>query len=1213
MLTLLKLGVDPALVVAGEAVTKIAGEGLSSLIKGITPRKKNLINKFNSTVSKTVSIVFFAQPFEIEQSCVDDVVNTVFSIENCVSFLSSENAEEELVSQIKIILNHHNVYGVNDEVISHTAVQLIENLQNIIRHDSDFSSIDTNYSIHQLLLCYYRQMELSKISFDQLNRNIESVKRELRVWPENINIEYIRKAQSIDEDEQKRAYKFFYKVTNDLIKISRIVCNDLDVVNDEAVKMAMQLINRADTVIITGMGGIGKTTLMFRIATTYASGLHPVFWLRPEFTGIMHTELSVRSMMQYMDDIAKAYQSKAILFIDNPNADLALLELIQKLQEEYRIKIVITERNNRISMILPHESYNFEVWNDEAIFLCLASKDTRQFDWIDEDRRIIQQIKESWKSDIIQRMIGVLEEYYQTNVEVLSKIVESIPSEMNNSSIVELIYYIMVTYNRQITRKCISLDWDEWDYTLQTYFGAGVRQKTFAYIAALYLFKIPTSVAILAKLLNRSHVELLAFIDETCKISSEPIIFEDGKIHLKHDMMADLYFKFHAVPPVELYLEELIPLMDEETAVVFEKICLCKRYVSGKDLMLHNVSCLKLIAAIEDSDHFEKYLENNNRLYSFDLAKFWIAQTTEDITVLHQLAINLEEKYPSHVRVQHALGTFYYSVGMFPKAEKAYLCALEAEPDNAIILSTIARLYSTFDRNKAEEAFLHALDIEPNNLVTLNTLAKFYIKIKQKDNAEKILQRALSLNPEHISSLYDLANLYIKDDYRKDEAKQILFKILDIAPSNVSTINSLVNLFLEERLFEEAEKTIHYILDMDQNNVVILSALAHFYIRSNQQNKAEEVFLRALNIEPSSVHILYSLARFYMKTDKIGKAEEIYLNTLRIYPDHIPTLNDLARFYLNSNQNEKAEETLLQIINIAPNNIPAHNKLFYLYLEENSEEKVEDILRRVFILDSNIKRFIHGVKERYFTANNNMIKRKDEIFLRALNIALQVAPNKYYVLISLADFYSKINQAEKAAEMFLDALDIDPDNLAIFNKLGRIYVETNQKEKAEKIYLRALEIDPDNLPILNELARFYIKTNRKNEAESVFIHAIDVDPNHVPILNELGKLYASTKRNEKAEETFLRALSIEPDSSYVLNSLARFYTMTNREEDAIIINKRALSFYPTDSRTICSLFNIYFKCGALEDARQVLLPHKRLFNNNRYFKECWNRLPEQLR
>jgi len=1176
MLTLLRIGVNPAFVIAGEAVTKVAGEALSSLIKGITPRKKSLSIKLNLIINKVIEAVLSQYPYKIDQGCIDDIV-TIFSIEGCVKLLSSENAEEFLTTQLKNIFDIHDVYKMQDEDISNIAAQLILTIGDNIRHDSEFSNIDTNFTVHQLLTCYNKQAELNKNSFDQLNRNIESVKRELRVWPENIDLAYVNKMQSISEEEQKKAYRYFYKITNDSEKISKIVCNDLDVLNNEAVKTAMQLINRSDTTIITGMGGVGKTTLMFRIATTYASGLYPVFWLRPKNSDVVHTELSVRSMMQYMDEIARAYQSKAILFIDSPNTDLALLELIHKFQEEYKIKIVTAERNNRISMLLSHESFNFEVWNDEAVFLCLTSKDTFQFEWIDENRRIIHFIKESWKSEVLQRMIGVLGEYYQADIVTLQKITSDIPMEISNSSIVELIYYAIVTYNRKIARKCIALDWDEWDDTLQAFFGSGVRKNTFAHLAVLYLFKIPTSITILEKLLNRSYSEISAFIESTYNNNSgEPIIFKDGKIHLKHDMVSDLYFKFNTFSSAELHLKEIIPFMDEETAVDFERICLSKRYVSGKELMPYNISCAELIATIDDSERFKHYLENKDRLYSFELAQFWMAQTTGDRNKLHQLATYLQEKYPIHVRVQHALGTFFYSIGMASEAKKAYQYALEVEPNNVVILSTLARFYSTFDQNKAEQLFLNALDIDSNNLSVLNALAKFYSKNDKSDKAIEILMQALNINPEHVPTLYELARLYIKKYYLKDKAKGILSHIINITPNNFSALSELINLYCEEGEFQEAENAICRILDIDQSNIAILSVLAHFYVRYDKNDKAEETFIRAQNIDPSNLKIRYSLARFYLLSERIDKAEEVYFDVLQLYPNHIHTLNELARFYLNSDQIEKAEKILINITSIAPNNIPAFNKLFYLYLEENLQEKAEEILGIIFNIDSDVKRFIHGAKERYTKSN----KKSKEILLRALYISLNVAPDKLYIYKSLAHFYLDACQLEEVEKILVQIPNNDQGKLAIFNKLGRLYVKIGQKTKAEGAYLRALNINPDN----------------------------------VPIINELGRLYANTKRNKKkAEETFLNALHIEPDSRYVLNSLARFYYTSRRYEDAISINKKGLDLYPTDSIFICALCNIYFKYGDLEKAKQVLLPHKSMFKKNKYLNKCWIELQKKLR
>ena len=109
---------------------------------------------------------------------------------------------------------------------------------------NDFALINTNITAHHLLACYQKQEKLNSNLFKELNDKILDIKKSIGVWPIHICIDYIRNTQNIRDDDKKSAYRYFYKVTSDFEQISKVVCNDFDVVNDLAVQIAMQHIDR---------------------------------------------------------------------------------------------------------------------------------------------------------------------------------------------------------------------------------------------------------------------------------------------------------------------------------------------------------------------------------------------------------------------------------------------------------------------------------------------------------------------------------------------------------------------------------------------------------------------------------------------------------------------------------------------------------------------------------------------------------------------------------------------------------------------------------------------------------------------------------------------------------------------------------------------------------------------------------------------------------
>ncbi|XTI93092.1 HET-domain-containing protein [Cenococcum geophilum] len=249
----------------------------------------------------------------------------------------------------------------------------------------------------------------------------------------------------------------------------------------------------------------------------------------------------------------------------------------------------------------------------------------------------------------------------------------------------------------------------------------------------------------------------------------------------------------------------------------------------------------------------------------------------------------------------HNLGSLYAHQGKLDEAEKMYMRALQGKeeahgPKHTSTLKTVNNLGILYaDQGKvgeAEEMYMWALQGEeealgPKHTSTLQTVGNLgilYADQGKVGEAEKMYMRALqgyeeALGPKHISTLQTVNNLGIlyADQGKVGEAEKICMRALQgkeevLGPKHTSTLQTV-------------------------NNLGIL------YKNQGKLGKAEKMYMRALQGYEEALgpkHILTlktvgNLGILYADQGKLGEAEKIYMRALQGYeealgPKHISTL-----------------------------------------------------------------------------------------------------------------------------------------------------------------------------------------------------------------------------------------------------------------------------------------------------------------------------------
>ncbi|RDW69390.1 hypothetical protein BP6252_08410 [Coleophoma cylindrospora] len=364
-------------------------------------------------------------------------------------------------------------------------------------------------------------------------------------------------------------------------------------------------------------------------------------------------------------------------------------------------------------------------------------------------------------------------------------------------------------------------------------------------------------------------------------------------------------------------------------------------WLTERRLLQHAARCSYIVNGLDvDDDMAWAY---------FGLGFLYKSQSKlDEAEKMYQRALDGYEKVcgPDHVSTLDTvnnLGCFYYGQGKLDEAEKMYQRALDGKekalgPDHVSTLETVNNLGTLYhDQGKLDEAekmHQRALDgkekaLGPDHVSTLETvndLGYLYQSQDKPDEAEKMYQRALdgkenALGPDHVSTLYTVNNLgYLYQSQGKpDEAEKMYQRALDgkekaLGPNHVSTlmtVGNLGNLYEDQGKLDEAEIMYQWALDGMENalgpdHVSTLDTVNNFGILYQSQGKldeAEKMYQRVLDEYEKilganktttyipALNTMYNLGTLFELQAELAKCRAMYSKALigseKVFgPDH---------------------------------------------------------------------------------------------------------------------------------------------------------------------------------------------------------------------------------------------------------------------------------------------------------------------------------------
>ncbi len=391
-----------------------------------------------------------------------------------------------------------------------------------------------------------------------------------------------------------------------------------------------------------------------------------------------------------------------------------------------------------------------------------------------------------------------------------------------------------------------------------------------------------------------------------------------------------------------------------------------------------------------------------------------------------------------------------------------------------------------------------------------------------------ILSLGLSANTGEIKGVGAVAGYKMPDKLKQNKKKS---KKEQSALSGLTLGNTgmLIDAKKEAIIgnFKGAQEMFRHYVNRYPDDPVGFYEMARIESMQKNQDEAIRMCKEATRLDPDNIWYSLFLAELYQSSTRPGDAIEIYEKIIKKNPDNLDYLYQLAALYL---QIEKYGEAIK----------------VYNQIEENAGVSEEVSIQ----------------KEKIYLHQDDLKGAENEI--QKLILAFPVE-SRYQSI--LAEFYISNNKPDKALEMYKKIAANDPENAYIHMSMADFYRKTGDKEKAfEELKLGFATPNLDVDTKVSILLSFYsvnqIYNDLKDQAFTLAKILIETHPKDPKVYSIYGDLLTQDKKYPEARETFLKVLALDSGRYAIWEQILRLDLQLSEYEHLVTYGTRAVELFP---------------------------------------------------
>ncbi|MBI3005834.1 MAG: tetratricopeptide repeat protein [Ignavibacteriales bacterium] len=461
-------------------------------------------------------------------------------------------------------------------------------------------------------------------------------------------------------------------------------------------------------------------------------------------------------------------------------------------------------------------------------------------------------------------------------------------------------------------------------------------------------------------------------------------------------------------------------------------------------------------------------LDSTNIAYRENLAGIYLSAFQQDLAIReYEAIVRLDSNYTN--------GWFnlarLYQISRPLQAVGIYEMLLNREGDDWDLLLQAAETYSRLGRHEqAAEKYKRMLEIDPSNKPLQRQLAETLSKAGKIDEAVDLLQKMVEIDENDLSVVAVLADVYLdRGDFEK--ALVLYKKLLKNEKSNpeikLRVGIAYIGQIQRDSTFTPKAKDIFLQLKSETpNDWRAYWYLAHIAGIEKQDSLSAHYFERVTQLAEGNADAWWYLGTNLFSRGDYQKLLEAMEKAKRALPKEHRVYLLMGLAYSRMDQSEKAAEALEQAyrLNAKDMDILSTLALTYdgLHRYEDSDRLYEEALK--------IDPKSHLILNNY---SYSLAERGLQLE-RALEMAIEAVaaePDNASYLDTLGWIYFKLGKLREAQEYIAKSVATGRASSVVHEHLGDIYYKMNEKDKAKEMWQKAFEMDGKNQSLKEKISR----------------------------------------------------------------------------------------------------------------------------------------------
>ncbi|EKT57231.1 cellulose synthase complex outer membrane protein BcsC [Providencia burhodogranariea] len=578
----------------------------------------------------------------------------------------------------------------------------------------------------------------------------------------------------------------------------------------------------------------------------------------------------------------------------------------------------------------------------------------------------------------------------------------------------------------------------------------------------------------------------------------------------------------------------------------------------------------------------------------------------------HALAVTLYDKlfegtYPTISLHIEYLNVYFYAPNKKEETLEKLKSLYEENPDNALVIETLARRYFYFGKTENSFSLLTQLSGKgkENELIAANL---WLYEVQNWPTSTK-----------SISALERMIGLFPTAKEQRESAKKILLKQQQQMKDPAFYSRAEGMRILGSKSAKEQKLALPLLLKglkNKSNDAELLGEIGLIYSQQGQYNQAVKFLSAALNADKNHKDSIYwreglnsnkywSLISFADKAIEDGqyqKAQSYFFTALKINPKGIQALIGLGNTYAHEKEFQKAEQYYLSAFQFDEKNINAIQRITELYFLQSSDKAYQFLES----LSPAQKRLVND-KGPYLYSKvlgdlaEQADKKKDtDIAIKVRQQILQLDPDNLWNSYHLAKSYYTLNDAQKAENIIQAVTRNNPNNPDAFYIKSLYYFTNDQSNNALKV-INSLPRSQwnENIEELHQQLEFnqvlvdalkLKQAGHEQEAILLIQKLPDTASNKIRKLSLLSDWHLENNQFQRALEGYQQILATEPENESAQVGEIQALLGLNKSYQAMtkikaISDSRVLETYSINNQR--QIANILAESGDIEQANKI--------------------------